>query len=137
MDRNFVSRLWMTAEAGAVSLPELVGLWLQAGIARVRVDLVRMETHYFDLDDRSASRFIGLLRGVSMRKTPSLSGALEALERSRLDRISYSDFVIRIARSGYASFAVFTRPNIISFEGRGGEHLSLPITLRPERPKSD
>ncbi|MBX3389923.1 MAG: hypothetical protein KF691_10770 [Phycisphaeraceae bacterium] len=135
MDRDFVSRLWMTAEAGAVSLPDLVGLWLQAGIARVRVDLVRMETLYFDLEDKSASRFNGLLRGVSTRKTPSLSGALQALERSRLDRISYSDFVVRIARSGYASFAIFTGQNIISFEGSGGEHLSVPIHLLPERAK--
>ncbi|MGH7243723.1 MAG: hypothetical protein ACREJD_09935 [Phycisphaerales bacterium] len=125
----------MHAECGAISLADLMGIWLQAGISRLRIDLVRMETSYFDSEDGSTTRLTALLRGVPVRKTPSLSGALQALERSRLDRISYADFVIRIARSGYASISIFTRQNIISFEGRGGEHLSVPVVLLPGRDK--
>lgn len=120
MDYNQVSRLNQRSNAGA-------------SIARVRVDLVRKESCIFGPDDSFASVYLAVLVGVRVRKTPSLAGALQAVERNRLDRISYADFVVRIARSGFASFTVFTRQNIISFEGRGGEIFSLPVFLLPER----
>ncbi|MBX3380429.1 MAG: hypothetical protein KF805_10065 [Phycisphaeraceae bacterium] len=133
MDHHEVSRINLRCNAGAISLTDLMSLWLGANIARVRVDLVRRESCIFGPDDTYSTATLGMLFGVRVRKTPSCSGALQAVERNRLDRISYADFVIRIARSGYASFAVFTRQNIISFEGRGGELFSVPVFLLPER----
>lgn len=132
MDRNLISEFCTRAEGGGSSLTELMDLWLRAGIMRVRVDLISVATFYYDADDGSSMRRTNLLRGVRLRKTPSLSSALQALERNRLDRISYADFVIRIARSGYAGFSIFTKQNIISLEGRSGEHMSLPVLVLPE-----
>lgn len=100
-------------------------------VERMRVDLVRKQSTFIGRIYVATTDVSSVLVDVPILDRFDLPSALKALDRSRHKRISFAEFVIRIARSGFVAFTISAARNSISFEESGGEAVSVPVLIPP------
>lgn len=133
VDKEAIWRLSALANARSISLLEFVKSLRKAKVLQVCVDLLRMEMSFNSRRFSMTTKISQILLDVPIQDYPDLGAALRALERSRLDRICFAEFVIRVARSGFVWFTIFLQRNYISFEECNGHGFSVPVTIKPPR----
>lgn len=110
--------------AGEITFPEVVRRLAAEGVERYHVDLVGLETAYYDATERVEKKALPLEGAPPIAERFSEEGVRQALAAVQAREIDYPEFLRRILAAGTVAYTVFFKGRHVLYAGRdGGFHV--------------